>query len=42
MVSLDRCIRSCNTLDDPSCKICVPNKTENVDLNVFNMIRGIC
>ena len=27
MVNLDRCTESCNTLDDPSGRICVPNKT---------------
>ena len=30
MINLDRCT-----------KICVPNKTENVDVKVFNMITGI-
>ena len=29
---------SCNTLDDLSDRICVPNKTEDVNLSVFNMI----
>ena len=36
MVSLDRCNGSCNTLDDFSSRICVPNKTEDVLLNVFS------
>ena len=38
MVSLDRCSELCNSLDDPSCRICVMNKTENGNLNVFSMI----
>ena len=38
MVSLDRCSGSCNTLDDPSGRICVQNKIENVNSNVVNMI----
>ena len=38
MVNLERCNGSCITLDDPSCKICIPNKTEDHNLNVFNMI----
>ena len=38
MVNLDRCNVSCNTFDDPSGRICVPNKTENINANVFNMI----
>ena len=37
-VNLDRC---CNTLSDLSNKVCVPNKTEDLNLNVFNMITGI-
>ena len=41
MVSLDGCNGSCNTLEDPSDRICVSNKTENVNLNVFNMITRI-
>ena len=35
-VNLDRCIRSCNTLNDQSNRVCVPNKTEDISLNVFN------
>ena len=41
MVNLDRCNRSCNTFDDTSGKMCVPNKTENVNMNVFKMITVI-
>ena len=40
-VKLDRCVRSCNTLNDLSNKVCVPNKTEDLNLNMFNMITGI-
>ena len=38
MVTLGRCIGNCNTLDNPFGSICVPNKTENVNINAFNMI----
>ena len=41
MVSLDRCNGSFNTLHDLSRIICFPNKTEDVNLNVFNMITRI-
>ena len=41
MVSLDRCNGSCNTLDDTSSRICVPNETEDVNLSVFNLIARI-
>ena len=37
-VKLGKCVASCNTLNDLSNKVCVPNKTEDSDLNVFNMI----
>ena len=40
-VKLDRCVGSCNTLNDLSNKVCVPNKTEDSNLSVFNMITGI-
>ena len=38
---LDKCARSCNTLSELSNKWCIPNKTEDLNLNVFNMITGI-
>ena len=37
-ITLDRCVRTCNFLNDLSNKVCVPNKTEDLSLNVFNMI----
>ena len=40
-VKLGRCVGSCNTLNDLSNKICVPNKTEDLNLSVFNMTMGI-
>ena len=41
VVKLDRCVRSCNTLNNVSNKVCVPNKTDDLNLTVFNMIAGI-
>ena len=38
MIKLDSCNRICNTLDDPYDRICGPNKTEDVNSNVFDMI----
>ena len=35
---LDRCAGSCNTINDLSNKVCVPNETEDLNLSVFNMI----
>ena len=40
-VKLDKCVGSCNILNDLSKKVNVPNKTEDLNLNVFNMITGI-
>ena len=40
-VKLDRCVESCNTLNDLFSKVCIPNKTEDLNLSVFSMIRGI-
>ena len=40
-VKLDRCVGSCNTLNDLSNKVWVPNKTEDLNLSMFNMITGI-
>ena len=39
-VKLDRCVESCNTVNDLSNKLCIPSKKEDLNLNVFNMITG--
>ena len=41
MVYLDNCDGTCNTLDDPSARICVLNQIEGVNLNVFNKINTL-
>ena len=38
--NLDRCMGSCNTLNNLFNKVCIPNKT-GLNLSVFNMITGI-
>ena len=40
-MKLDRCVGSCNTVNNLSNKVCVPNKKEDLKLIMFNMIRGI-
>ena len=40
-LKLERCFGSFNTLNGLSNEICVPNKTEDLNLSVFNMITGI-
>ena len=41
VVSVSKCGGSCNTIDDPFGRICVPNKIEDINLKLFNMINGI-
>ena len=38
MVKLDIFVGNCNTLNDSSDKVCVPNKGEDLNVSVFNMI----
>ena len=40
-VKSGKCVGSCNTLNNLSNKVCVPNKTEDFDPNMCNMITGI-
>ena len=40
-VELDSCAVSCITINDLFNKACVPNKTEDLNLSVFNLISGI-
>ena len=40
-MKLYRCVGSCNTLNDLSNKVCIPNKTEDLNLSVFNIITEI-
>ena len=41
VVKLDRFFACCNTLNDLSNKVWVPNKTQDLNLIVFNIIVGI-
>lgn len=41
MVSLNRCDGSCNAVEDPFARTCVPNKIIDVNLKVLNAITGI-
>ena len=40
VVNLDRCVGSCNTLNELSNKVCVPTK-KDLNLSVCNIITGI-
>ena len=39
-VKLDKCVGSCQTLNDLSNKVSVPNKTEDLNLHVFNPLNA--
>ena len=39
-IKFNRCDGSCNTSNDLSNKVCVPNKTEELNLSMFNIITG--
>ena len=40
-VKLNKCVGSCNTLNDLSNRVCIPNKKEDLNLSLFRMITGI-
>ena len=40
IITLDRCVGSCNTAEDPFGRIYVSKKTEYVFLKVFNVTKG--
>ena len=40
LIKLNRCVGSCNTLNDLSNEVCTPNKTEDINLSVFNVVTG--
>ena len=40
-VKFEKCAGSCNTLNDFSKKVCVPDKTEDLNLSVSNKITGV-
>ena len=39
--SLDKCNGSCNAADELSTKKCVPSKTKDINVKVFNVSRNI-
>ena len=41
IISMNRCDKGSNFVEDPFAKTCVPNKRENLNLNVHKMIKGI-
>ena len=37
-VLVNKCSRSCNTLDSPMSKICIPEISKNVNMKVYNFL----
>ena len=37
-IKLGRCVSSCNTLNELPNKVCIPNKTGDLNIHVFNLI----
>ena len=37
-IKINRCKGSCNTINKPCAKICVPEKIKNINVKVFNLL----
>ena len=37
-IKINRCKGSCNTINDPYAKICVPDQIKNTNVKVFNLM----
>ena len=37
-IKINRCKGSCNTINNPYAKICVPNQIKNINVKVFNLM----
>ena len=37
-IKINRCKDSCNTINDPYAKICVPDQIKNINVKVFNVM----
>ena len=38
IITINKCKGSCNTIDEPYSKICVPDTIKNINVKVFNLI----
>ena len=41
MISLDKCNGACNVIDNIPIKVCIPSKTKDVNVKIFNIITRI-
>ena len=40
-VSVNKRGESCNTIDDPYTRVCVPNKVKNMNVKIFNLMSRV-
>ena len=40
-IKVNKCSGSCNTINDPYAKLCVPDITKNINVKVFNLMARI-
>ena len=40
-IKINKCSRSCNNINDPFAKLCVPDITKNINVKVFNLMSRI-
>ena len=37
-IAVNKCKGSCNTINDPNAKLCVPDTIKNINVKVFNLM----
>ena len=37
-ITINKCKGSCNTINDPYAKLCIPDTTKNINVEVFNIM----
>ena len=37
-IKVNKCSRSCNNINDPCAKLCVPDVVKNINVKIFNLI----
>ena len=37
-IEINKCSGSCNNINDPDVKLCVPDVTKNINVKVFNLV----
>ena len=40
-IKVNKCSGSCNNINDPYAKLCIPVVIENINLKVFKLIQGL-